>query len=147
MELKISEEALNYMLEHAEVDYPNECCGFFYGRDNGDTRSVTLARQVKNSKEGDQSERFEIDPEDYRSAEKFALDHDLDLLGVYHSHPDHPAEPSEHDREVAMPWFSYIIISVQKGSAAGTRSWQLNEKRQFEEESVETKESSEQQKT
>jgi proteasome lid subunit RPN8/RPN11 len=59
------------------------------------------------------------------------------LLGVYHSHPDHPAIASEHDRKVAMPWGSYIIVSVQDGKAERTRLGQLNEERQFEEESIE----------
>lgn len=127
------------MQAHAEAGYPNEICGFFYGLE-GDVRQVQLAREVENAKEGDQSDRFQIDPLDYQKAEKYAIDHDLDLLGVYHSHPDHPAEPSEHDRKVAMPWFSYIIISVRDGKAESTRSWQLNEERQFEEEPVEIKE-------
>lgn len=139
MKLEISKEAVKKMQNHAEADYPNECCGFFYGLE-GEIRRVRLAQKVENVKEGDQSDRFQIDPLDYQKAEKYAINHDLDLLGVYHSHPDHPAEPSEHDRKVAMPWFSYIIISVQDGEAVSTRSWQLNEDRQFEEETVETTE-------
>lgn len=139
MKLAIDKEALAKMKRHAEADYPNECCGFFYGLE-GDERRVRVAREVENAKEGDQSDRFQIDPLDYQEAEKYAIEHDLDLLGVYHSHPDHPAEPSEHDREVAMPWFSYIIISVQNGEAVNTRSWQLNSERKFEEETVSTEE-------
>lgn len=139
MKLKISNEAVRKMQHHAETDYPNECCGFFYGLE-GEVRRVRIVQEVENAKEGDQSDRFQIDPLDYQKAEKYAIDHDLDLLGVYHSHPDHPAEPSEHDRKVALPWFSYIIISVQDGKAVNTRSWQLNDERQFEEETVETKE-------
>lgn len=127
------------MQRHAETTYPNECCGFFYGL-AGDLRQVRVVRPVENAKEGDQRDRFQIDPKDYQKAEKYAIEHDLDLLGVYHSHPDHPAKPSEHDRKVALPWFSYIIVSVQDGAAADTRSWQLNEKRQFEEETIERKE-------
>ncbi|WP_372634148.1 Mov34/MPN/PAD-1 family protein [Fodinibius sp.] len=139
MKLEISNHALQKMQDHAEADYPNECCGFFYGRE-GDIRQVRIARRVDNAKEGDQRRRFQIDPQDYRKAEQYAVDHDLDLLGVYHSHPDHPAEPSEHDRKVAMPWFSYIIISVGDGAVAGVRSWRLNDHRQFEEEPTEVKE-------
>lgn len=146
MKLVLDKKALNSMIGHAEEYYPNECCGFFYGRD-GENREVAQARKVTNAREGDQRDRFQIDPKDYQKAEKYAVDHDLDLLGVYHSHPDHPAAPSEHDRKVALPYFSYIIISVQKGKAANTRSWQLNEERQFDEEIVEIKEFSEQQKT
>ncbi len=134
----IHKDALDVMQEHAEEYYPNECCGFFYGTD-GEVRKITQAHRVTNAKEGDQRRRFQIDPKDYQEAERYAINHDLDLLGVYHSHPDHPAEPSEHDRKVAMPVFSYIIISVQDGEATATRSWQLNNDRQFEEESTETK--------
>lgn len=123
------------MEEHAELAYPNECCGFFFGKNDG-TRLVTAVRKVTNAKEGDQRRRFEIAPEDYQKAEKYALDQDLDLLGVYHSHPDHPAEPSEHDRSVALPYFSYIILSVQNGKSVNIRSWQLNEERMFEEEEI-----------
>lgn len=138
MKLEISTKSKRKMSRHAEADYPNECCGFFYGLE-GDVRQVRVVQKVENAKEGDQRRRFQIDPKDYQQAEKYAIEHDLDLLGVYHSHPDHPAEPSEHDRSVAMPWFSYIIISVQDGEAVSTRSWRLNDQRQFEEESTEVK--------
>lgn len=128
------------MHQHAESDYPNECCGFLYGLADEDQRHVHIVREVENAKEGDQRRRFQINPLDYQKAEKYAIDHDLDLLGVYHSHPDHPAEPSEHDRKVAMPYFSYIIISVQDGKAATTRSWRLNKSQQFDEEPLEINE-------
>ena len=133
----ISTEAREKMRRHAREEYPNECCGFFYGKD-GDSRQVQVARAVSNVKQGNKRRRFEIDPLDYQKAERYALDNELDLLGVYHSHPDHPAEPSEHDRSVALPWFSYIIISVEDGHTADIRSWRLNDERQFEEESIET---------
>lgn len=136
MKLQINPNAYQQMRTHAEADYPNECCGFFYGHE-GDLRQVKTALRVENAKEGDKSRRFQITPEDYRNAENYALEHELDLLGVYHSHPDHPAEPSEHDRKVALPWFSYIIISVENGKAVNGRSWRLNEDRQFEEEPIE----------
>ncbi len=83
-----------------------------------------------------QRKQFEIDPADYQKAEKYALKNNLDFLGVYHSHPDHPGVPSEHDRRVAMPFFSYIIVSVNLGSAVRLRSWRLNEQRQFDEETL-----------
>lgn len=120
---------------HAENDYPNECCGFFFGT-NETQRIVTKMKIVTNAKKGNQRRRFEISPKDYQKAETYALEHDLDLLGVYHSHPDHPAEPSEHDRSVALPYFSYIIVSVRKGQAAEVRSWKLNDVRAFEEEEI-----------
>ena len=134
--LEITRDTLNKIHRHAEADYPNECCGFFFGIEN-ENRQIQLVWEVENSKEGDQRRRFQVDPKDYQKAEKYADDHGLTLLGVYHSHPDHPAKPSEHDREVAMPWFSYIIISVQDGEVVDTTSWQLNKERQFDEEKIE----------
>lgn len=139
MKLTVPEKTLENMHNHAEGDYPDECCGFFFGFADEDHRQVKYTTEVKNAKEGDQRRRFQIDSRDYQQAEQYAANHDLDLLGVYHSHPDHPAEPSEHDRKVAMPYFSYIIISVREGKATETRSWRLNEDRQFDEEQIETK--------
>jgi proteasome lid subunit RPN8/RPN11 len=67
-------------------------------------------------------------------AEKFAVENDVQLLGIYHSHPNHPAIPSEHDRVAALPYFSYVILSVKDGSIDHIRSWRLNDVSQFEEE-------------
>lgn len=135
MALSIHTEAFITMQKHAEKSFPNECCGFFYGRD-GAVRQITVAREVPNSKEGDQKRRFEISPEDYMKAEKFALDNNLDLLGIYHSHPQHPAIPSEHDLKQAVPWFSYIILSVMDARLDHARSWILTEENTFEEEEI-----------
>lgn len=132
MKIELDHKAANEMKLHAEATYPFECCGFFFGDDAG-SRTISHVLRVDNSKEGDRRRRFEIAPEDYRRAESYAEEQNLDLLGVYHSHPDHPAVPSEHDRSVALPFFSYIIISVQDGTAKTLRSWQLNEDRKFEE--------------
>lgn len=137
MKLLLSDEVTAYMQNHAEETYPNECCGFFFG-EGGEERIVTHIQRVTNAKEGDQRRRFRIDPKDYQEAEAYADENDLSFLGIYHSHPDHPAEPSEHDRKVAMPFFSYIILSVQGGETADIRSWRLNDERLFEEEQVET---------
>jgi len=113
-----------------------KCVGFFYGIE-GEDRQVLVAREVKNVKEGDQRRRFEVDPYDYLNAEKFAEKNGLTLLGIYHSHPNHPAIPSEHDLKQAVPYFSYIIISVMDGKTANVSSWQLNiQSNQFEEEKI-----------
>lgn len=133
----IEKDVLEKMHEHAEQTYPDECCGFMYGEYQEDgPRSVYRVRPVSNAKEGDKSNRFQIDPLDYQKAERFALQNNLDLVGVYHSHPDHPAEPSQHDLKQAMPVFSYVIISVQNGVTDHTRSWKLNEQKEFQEEKV-----------
>lgn len=137
MKLKIKPEALQQMSEHAEATYPNECCGFFFGSESGDARHVLSVMPVKNSNHDNPERRFNIRSEDYREAEQFADNHKLDLLGVYHSHPDHPAIASEHDRSVALPWFSYLIFSVMDGKTADVKSWRLTEERIFNEEEVE----------
>lgn len=135
MKLTLQHEVKVAIDRHAEEAYPDECCGFFFGED-GDIRRISHARRAINTRTENRGRRFRIDTDEYRRAEKFAVDHDLDLLGIYHSHPDHPAEPSEHDRSVAMPFFSYIIVSVQGGTASEIRSWRLNEEETFDEESI-----------
>ncbi len=137
MTLKLSQSNKNEMFRHAEEMYPEECCGFIFGRD-GMTRRATGITRVANVRKGNRSSRFLIDPSDYRKAEAHALEYDLELLGVYHSHPDHPAMPSEHDLKSALPWFSYIIVSVFDGSATDLRSWRLGEEWKFKEETVAT---------
>lgn len=134
--LNIDQQALEVMQKHAEATYPNECVGFFYGKEDDTTRYIELAVEVPNSKEGDQRRRFEVHPRDYMKAERYALENDTTLLGVYHSHPEHPAIPSEHDLKVAQPFFSYVIVSVKSGKSVKTRSWQLNEQNTFVEEVI-----------
>ena len=125
------------MIEDAVSTFPDECCGFMFGREETDgTRLILDVLVVDNSKEGDKRRRFAISPQDYMTAEQHALDHDWTLLGVYHSHPNHPAIPSEHDRIAAQPFFSYLIISVLNNEVITLRSWLLNDDRQFEEEKI-----------
>ena len=129
----LSEAAEETIYNHSKETYPEECCGFLFGADNGERR-IDIALRAPNSKEGDKRRRFEIDPFDYMKAEQFALKNDTILLGIYHSHPEHPAYPSEHDRKQAVPFFSYIITSVKNGEIADITSWQLNENEQFDQE-------------
>ncbi len=125
--LIISDEADKVMSNHAIQDFPNECCGFMYGHETKDKRIITLAKRVENNKEGDQRRRFEISPFDYMKAEAFAIKQNTMLLGVYHSHPQHPAIASEHDLKSAMPFFSYVIYSIIDQQINDIKSWQLNE--------------------
>src|SRR6266404_7280805 len=123
------------MRAHAVSIFPDECCGFLYGAEQSDgTRTISKIREVNNAKPGDKRRRFEITGRDYIQAEQFAFESNLALLGIYHSHPNHPAIPSEHDRVAAQPYFSYVIISVIQGNIDHIRSWRLNEASQFEEE-------------
>jgi len=120
---------------HARSIFPDECCGFLYGTELPDgTRTISKILEVDNSKSGDKRRRFEITGKDYMQAERFATENELILLGIYHSHPNHPAIPSEHDRVAAQPFFSYTIISVMQGNIDHIRSWRLNDASQFEEE-------------
>ncbi|MEY3051664.1 MAG: hypothetical protein RLY31_1449 [Bacteroidota bacterium] len=136
-QLSIDPAVAAVIRRQAELNYPYECCGFLFGTDVPH-RHMAVALPVDNNKEGDQRRRFEISVRDYMRAEAYAAQHDLTLLGVYHSHPDHPAIASEHDLAVAMPFFSYVIISVRNGCAADLKSWRLQETghRAFTEESV-----------
>jgi proteasome lid subunit RPN8/RPN11 len=133
---QIDPAVIKIMVENALHTFPDECCGFLFGKEAGEERSILQATMVNNAKEGDKRRRFEIKPKDYLEAERFAEEHEFLLLGVYHSHPNHPAIPSEQDRLAAQPWFSYVILSVINNEYAGLRSWRLNEEQQFEEEKI-----------
>ena len=131
MTLWISNETLDQIDSESEAAYPNECCGFLLGTLGEDgTRRVSALLPLDNAREvEEQFHRFLITPRDVLEAEEAAQAGGLDVLGVYHSHPDHPARPSEFDREHALPWWTYIITSVQQGRAGESNAWRLNEDR------------------
>ena len=132
----IEQSIFEEMVADALQTFPEECCGFFFGSENKDERLVTKILVVNNSKEGDKTRRFEISPRNYLDAELMAEKTGLQLLGVYHSHPNHPAIPSETDRMAAQPYFSYIILSIVNDDFQDIRSWRLNDSFQFEEEEI-----------
>jgi proteasome lid subunit RPN8/RPN11 len=133
--ITIEKSAEKIMNEDALKAFPDECCGFMFGsQDAAGNRIVSEALPIHNSAVENRKRRFEIAPKDYLKGEQYAADHDLDLLGIYHSHPNHPAVPSEHDRVAAQPWFSYVIISVGEDGVKNVRSWVLNDNSQFDEE-------------
>lgn len=134
VQLELDIEAL--LLDDARQAFPNECCGFLFGFEAGENRILTDILVVNNSKDGDKRRRFEIAPIDYLKAERYADEKGLALLGVYHSHPNHPAIPSEHDRVAAQPYFSYVIVSVYEKGRTDIRSWRLDDNRQFDEEAI-----------
>ncbi|MEO6167080.1 MAG: M67 family metallopeptidase [Chitinophagales bacterium] len=124
------------MIADALHSFPDECCGFFFGEETVEARIISKAIAVENAKVGDKRRQFEISPTDYLKAEQYADEHHLQLLGVYHSHPNHPAIPSEHDRIAAQQYFSYSIISIMNKEFADLRSWRLNDEQQFAEEEI-----------
>ncbi len=134
--LIIETAAKSAMIADALKSFPNECCGFMFGFEEGSLRTITTSVEVNNAKEGDQRRRFEISAIDYMRAEKYADENNLILLGIYHSHPNHPAIPSEHDRIAAQGYFSYVIISIMESKFSSILSWQLNDVSQFEEEKI-----------
>jgi proteasome lid subunit RPN8/RPN11 len=130
MKLRLPQHLRDDIQAHGESAYPEECCGAMLGRDDADgTREVVEILRIGNTKDENRTRRYLIDPKDLLAAEKTARQKKLDVVGIYHSHPDHPSRPSEFDREHAMPFWSYVIVSVEKGKAKLLTSWQLSEDR------------------
>ncbi|MBN9293152.1 MAG: M67 family metallopeptidase [Flavobacteriia bacterium] len=134
--IHISDTIKAQLQKDAFASFPDECCGFLLGIEKRDERVIEEIIVVNNAKEGDKRRRFEITPVDYMKAENYADEQGLTLLGVYHSHPNHPSIPSEHDRVVAQPFFSYIILAVRENELVSVQSWRLNDEFQFDEEKV-----------
>jgi proteasome lid subunit RPN8/RPN11 len=116
--------------EHGRETYPEECCGALLGVLEKGSARVTRVERLENSREGERQRRFRIAPEEYGRAERIADAQGLTLLGFYHSHPDHPAAPSDYDREQALPFFHYVVMSVSSGEPGEMSSWVLSEDRQ-----------------
>ena len=114
------------MVAHAESTYPNECCGVMLGRIDGDEKSVTIAQPLENVSAGSQAARYELRPEDLLNADREARRQNLDLIGIYHSHPDCDAYFSETDLKNSCPWYSFLVLSVQKGTFHHANSWLPN---------------------
>lgn len=133
--IEIGAQQLEEIKRHAESEYPRECCGLLIGRieDGGRTRLVSEIRPVQNAwAEGDAlHRRMLITPQDYLRAEREFAVRGLGVVGNYHSHPDHPAEPSQFDLEHLAPWatMSYVVVSVRAGRATDLRSWELESDR------------------
>lgn len=123
---------------HGEARYPEECCGILVGRSGEGVTAVERVVAVANEREEDRREGFLVHPEKLLAVHMKARKEGLDVVGYYHSHPDHPARPSEVDRKQAWPGLSYVILSVEEGRVAEIRSWRLIDYRKgFEEETIE----------
>jgi proteasome lid subunit RPN8/RPN11 len=138
MSLWLGADRLVRIHAHLLRVYPEEGCGVLIGRDEGAWRIVERVVESENRREGSRRDRYLIHPEALLVAEREARDQDLDVLGFYHSHPDHPALPSAFDLEHAWPYYSYLIVSVTEGRVAETRAWRLTADRtRFEPEPLE----------
>lgn len=149
MTLRLSQHQLATIHAHAERTYPHECCGLLLGKLDGAIKVVETIRVVVNAWDEavaheladeptlTQTRRYWIDPSDMLAAMRAARQHNLEIIGIYHSHPDNPAVPSECDRRLAWSQYSYLIASVQQGSTTETLSWTLDDTHQFQPEPIE----------
>ncbi len=126
--LVISESLVEEIKKQGEEGYPYEICGFLIGKIDfeNDTREVLEVIQVENQNKERANDRFEISPKDFLKVEDYATKKGLDIVGIYHTHPDHPNRPSQTDLTFAQPDMSYIILSVRKGKAEDWKSWVLD---------------------
>ncbi len=135
--IHIPPEFLAQIHESGEAAYPEEGVGFLLGRGDEAREVMGILPIVNSREEGSRQKRYIIAPDEYENAETTAERLGLSLIGVFHSHPDHPNQPSEYDRDWAQPTFSYVITTIQSGKAGESRSWRLNEDRSsFVEETI-----------
>ncbi len=120
-------DVLDAIRQHGADAYPEEGCGFLLGTvtDDGENRVRTI-RRAENRQDERRTRRYQLTPDDYREADEAARKQGLDVVGVYHSHPDHPARPSETDLEEAtFPGYTYVIVAVQDGTPDTLTAWTL----------------------
>ena len=123
--ISITTDLLNQIREHGVKDYPYECCGLLLGRFTEEGKTVKQPYPISNAREESaKRNRFLIEPEELMRGERFAREHNLDVVGFYHSHPDSPAVPSQYDLEHAWPTYSYIIVSTTAERAGDLFSWE-----------------------
>ena len=124
--IRIEAEPWAQMVAHARETYPNECCGAMLGSTDGDQKTVRIALRLRNAFEGAQAARYELRPEDLLAADKAARERSMDLIGIYHSHPDCDAYFSKTDLQNSCPWYSFVVLSIQKGEFHHANSWLPN---------------------
>jgi proteasome lid subunit RPN8/RPN11 len=113
--IKIEPDAWSVMVSHARSTYPNECCGAMIGSIDGDRKTVKVAVPLENAFQGSQNARYELRPEDLLSADREARRRGMDVIGIFHSHPDCDAYFSKTDLENSCPWYSFVVLSIKNG--------------------------------
>jgi proteasome lid subunit RPN8/RPN11 len=124
--IRIEPEAWGAMVTHAREVYPNECCGAMVGSIDDGAKTVHVAMRLENAFEGAQAARYELRPQDLLAADKAARERSMDLIGIYHSHPDCDAYFSATDLRNSCPWYSFVVLSIQKGEFHHANSWLPN---------------------
>lgn len=134
--LRIPHRVRAAITRHAAEAYPEECCGALIGTD-GEPRSVVRVVAAGNARSEDRARRYLIEPGAVLAVERGAEEDGLEVIGFYHSHPDHPARPSSFDRDHAWPWYSYVIVEATSSGAGAPRAWRLRDDRsEFEEQEI-----------
>ena len=124
--IRIETEPWAAMVAHAREAYPNECCGAMLGAADDGRKVVRKALPLENAFEGVQATRYQLRPEDLLAADAAARRHGMDLIGIYHSHPDCDAYFSETDLKNSCPWYSFVVLSIQNGDFHHANSWLPN---------------------
>lgn len=129
MAIELPQQQIERIREHGQETYPNECCGVLLGKEQDGRKVVLEILPLKNARDDSPRNRFLILPEDILHSDREARRRGLEIVGFYHSHPDHPARPSEFDREHAWPWYTYLILAVEKGHPEELTGWLLSDDR------------------
>lgn len=124
--IRIENDPWAAMVAHAKETYPNECCGAMLGSTDGEHKTVRVSLPLRNAFDGAQAARYELHPEDLLAADKAARERQMDLIGIYHSHPDCDAYFSKTDLQHSCPWYSFVVLSIQKGEFHHANSWLPN---------------------
>jgi proteasome lid subunit RPN8/RPN11 len=128
MTLRLPGALADEIRRHGEAAYPAECCGAMVGRADGAAKEVLRLAPAVNRRTDD-PHRYLIAPDDLRRLEREVRGAGQEIVGYYHSHPDHPARPSAFDAEHAWPWYSYLIVRIDRGRGADMASWVLDDER------------------
>lgn len=124
--IRVERQPWNEMVAHARATYPDECCGAMLGAIENGLKIVRLALPLRNAYEGERRARYELHPEDLLRADREARARGMDLIGIYHSHPDCGAYFSETDLRNSCPWYSFVVLSIQRGEFDHANSWLPN---------------------
>jgi proteasome lid subunit RPN8/RPN11 len=128
MTLRLPGALADEIRRQGEAAYPGECCGALVGRADGAAKEVLRLSPAVNRRTDD-PHRYLIAPDDLRRLEREVREAGQEIVGYYHSHPDHPARPSAFDAEHAWPWYSYLIVRIHRGRGADMASWVLDDER------------------
>lgn len=126
--LRVPRSLLARVARAGEAAYPREGCGALLGADGADGGRALVGEMALENRDAARH-RYRADPDDVRRVEAAAARRGLEMVGVWHSHPDAPARPSETDRALAWPWYTYLIVAVEGGRAAGLGAWRLADDR------------------